>query len=103
MYWAVYPMCRRFWTGYKLLTSLIYETMKNNFQPLKSLYTETEAADFLGISLTRLHMILDQNLFNDGSERPANVTFQASDLVLLRFWNRTMPNPKVVRMPKRYR
>ena len=77
--------------------------MKNNYQPLKSLYTETEAADFLGISLTRLHMILDQNLFNDGTERPANVTFQSTDLVLLRFWSRTMPNPKVVRMPKRFR
>ena len=77
--------------------------MNNSHQPAKSIYTEAEAADFLGISLTRLHMILDQNLFNDGGERPPEVMFQATDLVLLRFWNRTMANPKVVRMPKRYR
>lgn len=75
--------------------------MDNSRLPAKSLYTEAEAADFLGISLTRLQMILDQNLFNDGGERPSEVVFQASDLVLLRFWNRTMANPKVVRMPRR--
>ena len=77
--------------------------MNNSHSTAKSLYTEAEAADFLGISLIRLHMILDQNLFNDGGERPAEVVFQPGDLVLLKFWNRTMANPKVVRMPRRAR
>jgi len=77
--------------------------MTNSYQPAKSIYTEAEAADLLGISLVRLHMILDQYLFNDGGERPPDVVFQPSDLVLLKFWNRTMPNPKVVRMPRRNR
>lgn len=77
--------------------------MKNSNLPAKSLYTEAEAADFLGISLTRLHMILDENLFNDGGERPADVCFQPADLVLLSFWHRSMAHPKVVRMPRRSR
>jgi len=69
--------------------------------PLKSSYTEKEASQTLGISLTRLHLLLDENVFNDGSERPQEVLLQSSDLVLLGFWNRSRANPKVVRMPKR--
>lgn len=64
-------------------------------------YTEQEAAAFLGISVTRLHMLLDDNVFNDGSLRPNNLTFRPCDLVLLGFWHRNTPNPKVVRMPRR--
>lgn len=65
------------------------------------LYTEQEAADFLGVSVSRLYNLLDGHIFNDGSPRPADVTFTNSDLVLLRFWLRSEPNPKVVRMPRR--
>jgi hypothetical protein len=72
-----------------------------NTKPGKEFYTEVEAAEALGISLTRLYSLLDEHLFNDGSARPPKITFQSSDLVLLAFWNRTTPNPKVVRMPKR--
>jgi hypothetical protein len=75
--------------------------MQNNSAPAKQFFSETEAAQSLGISVTRLHMILDQNVFNNGTARPQEVTFQSSDLVLLGFWNRCTANPKVVRMPKR--
>jgi hypothetical protein len=67
----------------------------------KDSYTELEAAEALGISLTRLYLLLDENVFNDGTPRPEKLTFRPSDLVLLGFWHRTSPNPKVVRMPHR--
>ena len=67
----------------------------------KECYTEVEAAAVLGISLTRLYLVLDENVFNEGTPRPQNLTFRPSDLVLLGFWHRTSPNPKVVRMPRR--
>lgn len=70
-------------------------------KPFKQYYTEAEAASLLGISLARLRTLLDEYIFNDGSERPAGLRLQSSDLVLLRFWNRGTPNSKVVRMPKR--
>ncbi len=70
--------------------------------PKKEFYSEAEAAAALNISLTRLYMLLDENVFNDGTRRPANLTFVDSDLVLLSFWNKCRPNAKVVRMPKRY-
>lgn len=67
----------------------------------KESYTEVEAATTLGVSVARLHLLLDENIFNDGSRRPQNLTFRPSDLVLLGFWHRTSPNPKVVCMPHR--
>lgn len=67
----------------------------------KECYTELEAAAALSISLARLYVLLDENVFNDGTPRPENLTFRPSDLVLLGFWHRTSPNPKVVRMPRR--
>ncbi len=70
-------------------------------KPFKQFYTEAEAALILGISLARLHALLDEHIFNDGSERPDDLQLRASDLVLLRFWHRGTPNPKVIRMPKR--
>ncbi|HTD21096.1 MAG TPA: hypothetical protein VK738_00420 [Terriglobales bacterium] len=77
--------------------------MKNSNQPFKKNYTEEEAAKALGISLLRLHMILDENVFNDGAPRPLNVLLQPSDMVLLQFWSNLPPNPKVVCMPRRPR
>jgi len=64
-------------------------------------YTEAEAANMLGISVSRLHMLLDENVFNDGSTRPANLRLRDSDLVLIEFWNRTVENPNILRMPRR--
>jgi len=77
--------------------------MKNSNQTQKNCYTEVEAAEALGISLLHLHAILDENVFNDGVPRPANVLLEASDLILLEFWSNLTPNPKVVRMPRRPR
>ena len=65
------------------------------------LYSEAEAAKALGISVLRLHLLLDEHVFNDGTARPPEVTFEASDLLLLGFWHRSTPNAKVVRMPRR--
>ena len=67
----------------------------------KELYTETEAAEVLGISVARLHMLLDEHVFNDGTQRPPELNLTASEMLLLGFWQRSTPNPKVVRMPKR--
>lgn len=71
-------------------------------QSAKDVYTETEAAEALGISLSTLHQILDEHVFNDGTPRPERVDFTSSDLVLLEFWREMIPNAKVVRMPRRY-
>lgn len=75
--------------------------LKKTDKLFKDSYTESEAALFLGISVPRLHMLLDEHVFNDGSTRPADLILQSSDLVLLRFWHRSTPNPKVLRMPRR--
>jgi hypothetical protein len=69
-------------------------------RPLE-LHTENEVADMLGISLEQLHQLLDEHIFNDGSFRPTDLTFTNSELVLLSFWQRSEPNAKVVRMPRR--
>jgi hypothetical protein len=64
-------------------------------------FTEQEAADLLGITLERLHFLLDENVFNDGSKRPNDLELHRSDIVLLGFWDRSTENPKIVRMPRR--
>ena len=66
----------------------------------KELLSELETAQALGITLSRLHNLLDEHVFNDGNPRPAVCSFQPSDLVLLEFWLCSKPNPKVVRMPR---
>ena len=75
--------------------------MKTSAQSQKLQYTEKEAATELGISLIRLHQVLDEHIFNDGTDRPPEMLFQPSDLVLLSFWERSLPNSKIVRMPRR--
>ena len=74
--------------------------MRSN-QDDKDSYSEAEAAKALGISLMRLHMLLDEHIFNDGTTRPPKLCFYASDLVMIGFWHRTTANPKVLRMPRR--
>lgn len=74
---------------------------KDSLTQDKEFYTEQEAAEWLGISLTRLHLLLDEYVFNDGMARPANIELTSSDLLLLEFWNKTLPLQKVVSMPKR--
>jgi hypothetical protein len=65
------------------------------------LFTEQEAADLLGITLERLHFLLDENVFNDGTKRPKDLELHRSDIILLQFWDRSTENPKIVRMPRR--
>lgn len=76
-------------------------TMTRPLKPLKEFYTETEAANYLNLSLGELHQLLDEHIFNDGNPRPDELTFCEADLVLLGFWNKTKENPKVLRMPRR--
>ena len=64
-------------------------------------FTEQEAADLLGITIDRLHFLLDENVFNDGTKRPKDLELHRSDIVLLQFWDRSTENPKIVRMPRR--
>ncbi len=54
----------------------------------KDSYTETEAAQALGISVSHLHQLLDEYIFNDGRRRPPNLEFNGSDLLLFAYWNR---------------
>ena len=75
--------------------------MPNTMKTTKEFYTEVEAAEALNMSVSRMYMLLDEHVFNDGTVRPEQLKFRSSDLVLLRFWSRSTPNPKVVRMPKR--
>jgi len=66
-----------------------------------NLNSETEAAAFLGISIEKLHQLLDQHIFNDGRLRPAGLTFTNPELLLLSFWNDHETPPKVLSMPSR--
>lgn len=70
-------------------------------KPLKEFYTEQEAADELGISIPALYQLLDEHIFNEGAPRPERVQFTSADLILLGFWRELIPNPKVLRMPRR--
>jgi hypothetical protein len=72
-----------------------------NTNKTAGLYSEQEVADLLGISIEHLHELLDNNVFNDGTPRPPQLTFTNSELILLGFWQRGEPNPKVLRMPRR--
>jgi hypothetical protein len=75
--------------------------MRMMLRPDKDSYSETEASQTLGLSVDRLHLLLSENVFNDGSVRPENLTFRPSDLILLEFWHKSMGDKKIVRMPKR--
>ena len=69
-------------------------------KPFKQYYSEEEAALMLGISVHTLRMLLDEHIFKDGTARPSDLQLRACDLVLLRFWHKSRPNPKVIRMPR---
>lgn len=75
--------------------------MTKSLWPQKEFYSEVEAADYLDISIERLYSLLDEHIFNDGSDRPDDLTFCDADLILLGFWIKGQENPKVIRMPRR--
>jgi hypothetical protein len=63
---------------------------------------EQQAAQWLGISIDRLHKLLDQHIFNNGTPRPTQVYFTQSDLLLLSYWcEKPASNRKVIAMPRR--
>jgi len=61
----------------------------------KDHYTEPEAAQALGISISRLHELLDLYIFNDGTRRPSGIEFSASDLLLFAYWHRDCAPPDI--------
>ena len=70
----------------------------------KELYSEAEAAAALGIRVRRLHEILDQYIFTNGSRRPLAIQFTSSDLLLLSYWSndsKRSTSHEVITMPKR--
>ena len=54
----------------------------------KDYYSEAEAARMLGISIARLHKLLDQHIFNVGGRRPPDIEFTSNDILLLSYWNK---------------
>lgn len=77
--------------------------MSNVNRSSQESYSESEAAAALGISILRLHDLLDTYVFTAGNKRPASIEFASSDLLLLGYWNNlTVPREtKVIPMPKR--
>jgi hypothetical protein len=70
----------------------------------KELYNEVEAASAFGVSLGRLHQLLDEYIFTNGSQRPQSLQFTASDLLLLNYWSNDAKRSgtrEVITMPKR--
>ncbi len=67
------------------------------------LYDEHEAAAALGVTIARLHEVLDQHIFTDGNPRPQSLLFTSSDLLLLGYWCNSprADSAEVITMPKR--
>jgi len=67
------------------------------------LYDEKEAAAALGITVARLHEVLDQHIFTDGNKRPQALQFTSSDLLLLGYWCNAprIGSGEVITMPRR--
>jgi len=66
--------------------------------------SEAEAAVALGVSIARLHELLDKYVFTGANRRPQSIDFTASDLLLLGYWNNLTAQPtgsNVIPMPKR--
>lgn len=66
----------------------------------KESYSEQEAAEALGITVTRVQLLLDEYVFQDGLGRPAEIRLLPTDLILLSIWDKEAPT-NIVRMPRR--
>jgi hypothetical protein len=77
--------------------------MKNLKRSANDQYSEREAAEILGITISRLHELLDEHVFNEGSRRPASIEFASSDLLLLNYWqkNSSSREGRVLQMPNK--
>ena len=78
--------------------------MSNLKSSSSELYSEAQAAAALGISIARLHDLLDQHVFTGANQRPGSIEFTASDLLLLGYWNNISAQPtgsNLIHMPRR--
>jgi len=97
-------MSRLVETSYKGFRNSGCATMPKLSRVAKNqLYSEAEAAANLGITVARLHQLLDEHIFTSDTPRPQAIQFTASDLLLLSYWcNGPRPlTPEVITMPKR--
>ncbi|MGA2370220.1 MAG: hypothetical protein ACLP3R_05400 [Candidatus Korobacteraceae bacterium] len=78
--------------------------MSNSNRSANELYSEVETAAAVGISIARLHALLDKYVFTGQHRRPEPIEFTSSDLLLLSYWN-TCSSPatgdNVIAMPQR--
>lgn len=75
-------------------------------RPLKPVYSEIEAANALGVSLSELYSVLDRHIFNDGTPRPPRLELTGSDLLIVSYYLespslRQAPEDNVLAMPNR--
>lgn len=77
------------------------DRMPTSFKPEKMNFSEEEVAQQLGISVERLHALLDLNVFNDGSEKPEKINFRPQDLVMIGIWHKVTPENVVAMRPSR--
>lgn len=77
------------------------DPMSTTFRPEKMNFTEVEVAQQLGISVERLHHLLDLNVFNDGGEKPERINFRPQDLVMIGIWHKVTPDNLVPMRPRR--
>ena len=78
--------------------------MSNLKSSSPELYSEAQAAAALGISIARLHDLLDKYVFTGDNRRPQSIDFTSSDLLLLGYWHNISAESmvsKVIPMPKR--
>jgi hypothetical protein len=73
---------------------------------VKESYSESEAAGEVGITVARLHQLLDRYVFTGPNRRPHAVEFTSSDLLLLSYWKScgesdSENESKVIAMPIR--
>jgi hypothetical protein len=91
-------------TSYKGFSDSGSATMPGLNRSLRDrLYDEKEAAATLGVTLGRLHEVLDQYIFTNGTARPPGLQFTPSDLLLLGYWCNVprTSGPEIITMPKR--
>ncbi len=65
--------------------------------------SESQAAQWLGITVEALHKLLDDHIFNNGTMRPEAIRFTHADLLMLSYWCEPTKGSKVLSMPKRAR
>ena len=97
-------MSRQAETSYKGFKNSGCATMPRLSRGMKTqLYSEAEAAAALGITVTRLHELLDAHIFTNGNVRPRSIQFTSNDLLLLGYWSngQRTTSSEVITMPKR--